>query len=136
MGERTVRVLLINDESTGALALKDAMMHAGFEVMTAPDGWTGLEHIRQRHPDAVIWAQPRAGAGGRDLKQLLEHDPATETIPFLFLFLHGAPSPSECLIAAGSPEPCAVCPEDVVAQVEAALREGFRGDSPTSLSAH
>jgi CheY-like chemotaxis protein len=60
------------------------MTRAGFEVITATDGWTGLEYIRQRQPDVVVCAQQADGADARELKRLLEHDPATETIPFLF----------------------------------------------------
>ncbi|WP_139555915.1 response regulator [Methylotetracoccus oryzae] len=130
MGDRILRVLLINDDTAGLAQLSDAMQHAGFEVITACDGWTGLEFVRQRHPDAVIWATPVGGSGAKDLQRLLADDPATDRIPVLF-FLDGQGSvDTRCETAASGTA------RQVTARIRSVLRYAAAGSSGTDRKSH
>ena len=118
-----MRVLLIDDDASGSGNLKEVMTHAGFEVMTARDGWTGLEHVRQRRPDAVIWGQRATGVGIAELQQLLQYDPTTQSIPCVSV---GNTDLSRR--DAGYQSECGSTPaEDVVRELQAALSRSQEG---------
>lgn len=118
MGERIVRVLLIDDETSGSADLRDVMTHAGFEVITATDGWAGLEYVRQRRPDAVIWAQRAAGVGIGELQRLLQYDPTTSSIPCVSLAMSTAPPARAAPGVEHAPTPA----EELIVRIHAALR--------------
>jgi DNA-binding response OmpR family regulator len=48
------KILIIEDEPDMVLGLKDNFEFEGYEVITAPDGATGLERARAHKPDLVI----------------------------------------------------------------------------------
>ena len=48
------KILIIEDEPDMVLGLKDNFEFEGYEVITAPDGATGLERARTHKPDLVI----------------------------------------------------------------------------------
>jgi CheY-like chemotaxis protein len=83
MREKAFRVLLVDDDVIVLSRLRAVMISAGFEVVTARDGWTGLECIRLRQPDAVVCDRMMPGRDVHDLRQILAHDPSTSAIPFL-----------------------------------------------------
>ncbi len=47
-------ILLVEDEYPMRVALEDAFVHYGFEVVSAPDGETGLEMAKDKKPDLVV----------------------------------------------------------------------------------
>jgi DNA-binding response OmpR family regulator len=47
-------ILVIEDEPTIALGLKDALEFEGFVVLTAANGKEGVHRARQEHPNAVL----------------------------------------------------------------------------------
>ncbi|MGY6213536.1 hypothetical protein ACW73L_00130 [Methylolobus aquaticus] len=130
MGDRILRVLLINDDTAGLAQLSDAMQHAGFEVITACDGWAGLEFVRQRHPDAVIWATPVSGSGAKDLQRLLADDPASDRIPVLF-FLDGQGS-----VDPRCETPASGVARQVTARIRSVLRYAAAGSSGIDRKSH
>jgi CheY-like chemotaxis protein len=134
MGDRILRVLLINDNLAGLKQLSDAMQHAGFEVITACDGWTGLEFVRQRHPDAVIWATPVSGSGAKDLQRLLADDPATEMIPVLF-YVDG-PGSADTRYEAPQPGSASGTAGQVTARIRAVLQYAAAGGTGAGRKSH
>jgi two-component system alkaline phosphatase synthesis response regulator PhoP len=48
------KILVVEDEPDMVLGLKDNFEFEGYEVITAPDGVTGLERAREHKPDLVI----------------------------------------------------------------------------------
>ncbi|RYU61925.1 response regulator [Methylolobus aquaticus] len=134
MGDRILRVLLINDDTAGLAQLSDAMQHAGFEVITARDGWTGLEFVRQRHPDAVIWATPVSGSGAKDLQRLLADDPVTERTPVLF-FLDGQCS-VDTRYETAAPGSASGMAGQVTARIRSVLRYAAAGSSGADRKSH
>ncbi len=47
-------ILIIEDEYPMRVGLEDAFRHAGYEVVSAPDGETGLKHSDEHTPDLVV----------------------------------------------------------------------------------
>ena len=47
-------ILLVEDEYPMRVALEDAFRHYGYEVISAPDGESGLKLGEERKPDLVI----------------------------------------------------------------------------------
>src|SRR5271169_2370754 len=54
MDSKMSKILIIEDEPDMVLGLKDNFEFEGYEVITAPDGATGLERARAHKPDLVI----------------------------------------------------------------------------------
>jgi diguanylate cyclase (GGDEF)-like protein len=79
------RILLIDDEPNLLFGLTAVMKRAGFEVLTASNGKQGLERAQHDHPDMIVCDMMMPPPNGLQLKQLLAAEPATASIPFIFL---------------------------------------------------
>jgi diguanylate cyclase (GGDEF)-like protein len=85
MINKSTRVLLIDDEPHLLFGLNAVVKRAGFEVITATNGRSGLERAQQDHPDIIVCDVMMPPPNGIQLKQLLAEDPITAQIPFIFL---------------------------------------------------
>jgi DNA-binding response OmpR family regulator len=85
MTAQSIRVLLIDDEPYLLFGLRAVLKRAGFEVLTASNGELGLERARQERPDIIVCDVMMPPPNGLQLKQRLAEDPATASIPFIFL---------------------------------------------------
>ena len=47
-------ILIVEDEYSMRVGLEDAFKHAGYDVVSAADGETGLQLVEQRKPDLII----------------------------------------------------------------------------------
>jgi len=47
-------ILIVEDEYSMRVGLEDAFKHSGFDVVTAPDGETGLISVEEHKPDLII----------------------------------------------------------------------------------
>jgi CheY-like chemotaxis protein len=84
--ERERALVLVADDDDDIRDL--VAMHlrqAGYEVIAAADGDTGLELIRARRPDLVVLDVKMPGLGGYELTRRLKADPSTAEIPILLL---------------------------------------------------
>lgn len=81
--EKKDRILLVEDDSTLAYILADALGREGFEVLYASDGEAGLEAVAMFRPDAVIAdvMMPRM-SGFEMVRRIRAADPV---LPVLFL---------------------------------------------------
>jgi two-component system NtrC family response regulator len=71
-----MRVLLVDDEVTIAVTLRDALEEAGHTVFPAGDTSGALELLEREHPDAVLTDMRMPGAGGMEvLKRSVALDP-------------------------------------------------------------
>ena len=86
MDEGTTPVILvIDDEPAIRLGIVVAIRRHGFQVIEAVDGRDGLQKARQHLPDLIISDVMMPPPDGFELKRLLNADPATTSIPFIFL---------------------------------------------------
>lgn len=70
------RVLVVDDDAAVRDALERFFVDAGFTVVLAEDGNTGLEQARAQRPDVVVTDVQMPGIDGLDLcKRLHENDP-------------------------------------------------------------
>jgi CheY-like chemotaxis protein len=88
IGRRMVSVVAIDDNIAVLNAVKIILETAGFEAQIAPNGMEGMRLIRRQPPDMVICDITMPGMTGHDVLRELRRDPATATIPVIFLTAH------------------------------------------------
>ncbi len=83
------QILLIDDEKELREMLAIVLEETGYSVLTASDGVEGVDLAKSHLPDLIICdvSMPRLD-GFRTFERLRE-DPATASIPFIFLTAHG-----------------------------------------------
>lgn len=77
------KILVIEDEESLVKAYKAALDNAGFEVVSAVDGDTGLKMATTEKPDLIILDQLIPGMVGVDVLEYLGKDPDTAKIPVI-----------------------------------------------------
>lgn len=79
------RILLIEDETDIRETIAEILENEDFEVITAGDGEAGLQLARQQQPDLILCDVMMPKLDGYGVVAALQQDPATTTIPFIFL---------------------------------------------------
>jgi CheY-like chemotaxis protein len=79
--EYVARILVVDDEEAIRLVLREALEHAGYEVVEAEDGVAGIEQYHLWRVDLVILdiLMPRKD-GLETIKELRQVDPAVKII--------------------------------------------------------
>ena len=85
MDETVRRVLVVDDEPSIRLLCRVNLPFSGFEVVEAADGPSALEEVRERPVDLVLLDVMMPGMGGFDVAERLQSDPATASVPIVFL---------------------------------------------------
>jgi len=88
MQTRTVRILAVDDEPAALDELEGTLRPAGFEVLRASGGRTGVDRARDERPDLVICDLVMPGLDGFGVVGELKSDPATADIPIIILTGH------------------------------------------------
>ena len=78
-------ILVIDDEPSIRLGIVVAIRRHGLQVIEAVDGRDGLQKAKQYLPDLIISDVMMPPPDGFELKHLLDADPNTASIPFIFL---------------------------------------------------
>lgn len=79
------KLLVIDDDSAIRENLMELLAAEGYEVVSAEDGRQGAQLVRQTLPDLVICDIMMPELDGYGVLAALRQDPATATIPFIFL---------------------------------------------------
>lgn len=87
---RRRRVLLVDDDASIRLICSLNLRAAEFEVAEAADGLQGLEHARRHPPDLVLSDLRMPGLDGFALAEALRREPATRTVPIVFMSAEAA----------------------------------------------
>ncbi|MGI0493993.1 response regulator [Alkalinema pantanalense CENA528] len=77
--------MVIEDEEDVRSNIVEILDSGGFEPIDASNGATGLQMIRQYHPDLVLCDIKMSNGDGYAVLQELRRDPTTAAIPFVFL---------------------------------------------------
>ena len=85
MNDRKKRILIIEDEQDFLEALAARLKDAEYEVITAIDGFIGLEKARNEHPDLIILDLMLPKINGYKVSRLLKFDESYKHIPILML---------------------------------------------------
>jgi two-component system phosphate regulon response regulator PhoB len=78
-------ILIVEDEKDIVDLVEYHLTHAGFSVISALDGSSGLEEARRKHPALVILDLMLPGMDGKDVCRSLKSNPLTGRIPVLML---------------------------------------------------
>lgn len=79
------RILLIEDEQDVRETTAEILELANFEVITAENGKIGVDLAREKKPDLIICDIMMPVMDGYEVLYMLGKNPATSTIPFIFL---------------------------------------------------
>ena len=82
---QNARVLVVDDEAPIRLLCRVNLEAEKMEVLEAGDGPTGLEMARKAHPDVILLDVMMPGLDGWRVAEELLEDPATSSIPIVFL---------------------------------------------------
>ena len=85
VGDQGPVILVIDDEPAIRLGLTVAIKRHGYRVIAAEDGRDGLQKAREYLPDLIVSDVMMPPPDGFELKRLLDADPKSATIPFIFL---------------------------------------------------
>ena len=85
-------VLLVEDEVDVVDLLRYNLNKAGFSVLVAYDGLTGLRMARENRPEIVVLDLMLPGMDGNSVCKALKKDVETELLPILMLTARGEPS--------------------------------------------
>jgi DNA-binding response OmpR family regulator len=83
------RILVIDDNQAIVNLLRGVLTHAGYIVLTANDGATGLEIAQRELPDLIILDIVMPGMNGYQVCWRLQQDQRTVKIPVLILTVKG-----------------------------------------------
>jgi CheY-like chemotaxis protein len=87
MGEHGAvkRILSIDDDPEIRELVSEVLTRAGWEVVAAADGPSGLRAAREQHPDLILLDIMMPGMNGYAVCDDLQIDPRTSNVPVVFL---------------------------------------------------
>jgi CheY-like chemotaxis protein/two-component sensor histidine kinase len=95
-------VLCVEDNPANLLLVKQIIARLpGLRLISATDGYSGIELARAVRPDVILMDINLPGIGGVEAMKLLRSDPATAKIPVLALSANAMPRDVERGLAAG-----------------------------------
>jgi len=115
------RILVVDDEERILNFLSTKLKASGYEVLTAPNGVTGLEQVQAQEPDLVVLDLLMPKMDGLDmLKQLRTFSP----VPVIILTAKGADTDRIKGLQLGADDylPKPFNPDELVARIEAIRR--------------
>jgi two-component system alkaline phosphatase synthesis response regulator PhoP len=114
-------ILVVEDEPQIAGLVRDYLEHAGFAVLTASDGATGLALARTRRPDAIILDLGLPRVDGLDVIRALRRD---SVVPIVILTARGDETDRVTGLELGADDYVVkpFSPRELVARVRAVLR--------------
>ena len=92
MADTKKTVLLVEDNEDNLVIYSTILRHAGFEVIEARDGQTGIETAKERHPGLILMDVSIPIIDGWEATRRLKADPATADIPIIALTAHALAS--------------------------------------------
>lgn len=79
------RILVIDDLPENVFMLQDRLEHEGFEVLTAYDGYTGINKAKSELPDLILLDVMMPDITGLEVCKILVGDLATKDIPIILV---------------------------------------------------
>ncbi|BBA34765.1 two component transcriptional regulator, LuxR family [Methylocaldum marinum] len=78
-------VMIVDDVPANLALLSDALEEAGYRVLVATDGASALEQLRYADPDVILMDAVMPGMDGFETCRHLKANPATRSIPIIFM---------------------------------------------------
>jgi PAS domain S-box-containing protein len=95
-------ILLIEDSRETTIMISDYLESAGYHVLAARDGITGLEQAKQAHPSLILMDIQIPGADGLEVSRRLRADAELRNVPIIALTALAMPGDRERCLAAGA----------------------------------
>src|SRR6516165_1148608 len=92
-----------NEDNLYMLTLRFDVL-GGYEIVSAPDGATGIELATEERPDLILMDLNLPVVDGWEATRRLKADPATREIPIIALTAHAMAGDREKALAAGCDE--------------------------------
>lgn len=121
-----MKILLVDDDEAITLLISTALQKEGFEVSTAANGKSGLEHAKTEKPDLILLDQVLPDIAGNDVLKTLKQDAETKNIPVAMLSNFGQNQQVQEAIQAGALDyilKYQVEPQDLIVKVKTLLQE-------------
>ena len=95
-------ILIIEDARDANLMMSDYLENAGYRVLTAPDGVTGIDLAKQSHPSLILMDIQMPVMDGLEATRRLRSEPRFRSIPIIALTALAMPGDRERCLAAGA----------------------------------
>lgn len=79
------KILVIDDLPENVFMLQDRLEHEGFEVLTAYDGYTGIDKAKNELPDLILLDIMMPDITGLEVCKILANEPTTIDIPIILV---------------------------------------------------
>lgn len=79
------RILVIDDLPENVFMLQDRLEHEGFEVLTAYDGYSGINKAKSELPDLILLDVMMPDITGLEVCKLLVNETETKDIPIILV---------------------------------------------------
>jgi DNA-binding response OmpR family regulator len=121
-------ILVVDDEPRIVELARDYLEHAGFVVLTASDGPTGLSTARDKTPDLVVLDLGLPGLDGLDVTRQLRQGQSTAALPIVMLTARDDELDKLLGLELGADDYLTkpFSPRELVARVKAVLRRADR----------
>ena len=125
-------ILVVDDESKIVDLARDYLEHAGFSVLTAADGRTGLALVRTRTPDLLVLDLGIPEPDGLDVIRAVRRD---SNLPIVVLTARDDELDKLIGLELGADDYITkpFSPRELVARVKAVLRRMDRGEPPDDM---
>ena len=95
-------ILLIEDTKEVTLMIKDYLEMAGYQVLTASDGLSGIEHAQRSHPALILMDIQMPNMDGMEATRRLRAEPEFRAVPIIALTALAMRGDRERCLAAGA----------------------------------
>lgn len=96
------RILVIEDEAIIRLHTLNLLQSNGFDAVGTGDGLVGVQLAREFLPDLILCNLNLPGLNGFEILRELRNDPATATIPLIFVTAQSSPDEIEQMLQLGA----------------------------------
>lgn len=79
------RILIVDDAETQITPIIQTLERLGHDVLTAPDGESGVRSTKENMPDLVLMDIVMPGLNGFQATRAITHDPETQHIPVVLI---------------------------------------------------
>ena len=95
------KILYVEDNEDNVYMLVRRLQRRGYEVVTAPDGASGVAVARAERPVLILMDLSLPGMDGWEAARRIKTDPDTRAIPIIALSAHVLPGERERALDAG-----------------------------------
>lgn len=85
MGIDQAAILVVDDDPTNRYCLEGTLRRRGYETASAASGSEALDAVRERHPLLILLDVVLPDRSGMEVCRMLKADPATASIPVIFV---------------------------------------------------